>query len=155
MNIQSVRPATQNLTWPEYNSLLTAGVDKRLLAGLYASRNIWAGTVDGERVVFLSEGAAFRLDKPKQFWATTTNPFIGQESLERSIHFQEPLLVHETPLDWLKADREGIVILSWEHYWPLYLADVPTLRTLNVAFGRRLSAALKHPLPLPEIQVAA
>ena len=148
-------PATENLTWTEYSSLLTAGVDKRFLAGLYASGNLWARTVGGHRTVFLAEGAAFRLDRPKTFWATTNEPFIGSESYDRATFYREPLLIHETPLDWLKAGREGIVILSWEHYWPLYLADVPVIRTLNISFGRRLSASLKHPLPLPEIQVAA
>lgn len=143
------------LAWSDYDALLRAGVDKRLLGRMYAARDIAAADIDGNRSIILAEGAGFRLEAPAVFWATSSIPFLGEESLHRSTHFQEPLMVHETPLQWLRAGREGIVILDWQRYWPTYLTGVPVLRALDAKFGRRLRDGLRHPLSIPDVQVAA
>lgn len=143
------------LTWGDYQALLTAGVDKRLLAHMYAARGISAAVVDGKRAILLAEGAAFRLEAPAVFWATSPIPFLGEDGLHRSTHFQEPLMVYETPLQWLRAGREGIVILDWQRYWPMYLSGVPVLRAIDPKFGRRLRDGLRRPLSIPDVQVAA
>jgi hypothetical protein len=163
-------PALNPLKWSDYEALLTAGVDKRFLAHLYIQRSIgaddirieggkWVRRFMGDRAIIIptdDDYVAFRMDSPRGFWRMTgTAVLLGHDSLEHAVHFQQPLMVHESPLDWLKSGCDGIVILSWQHYWPAYLSDVRTLRTVNPAFGRRLRDGLKHPLPIPDIQVAA
>lgn len=99
---------------------------------------------------------AFRPDTPRSFWSYTgAGMMLGADALDRAQHYSEPLAVHESPLDWLRAGCDGIVILDWKHYWPAYLGGLPALHASNVEFGRALSAKLSAPLQLPQILVAA
>lgn len=101
---------------------------------------------------------AFRLDTPRSFWLfdpTGHAPYLGHDAVERAIFYHEPLMVHESPLDWLKAGCQGCVILQWNHYWPAYFGGVSALRAMSPSFGEKLQARLAAPLPVPEIQVAA
>lgn len=103
----------------------------------------------------LSDLVAFRLDAPRAFWRLEgTEPLLGYDSLEDASDRREPLMVHESPLDWLRAGRIGAVILDWTQYWPMWFSHIPALRVMDVAFGRRLKAMLERPLQIPEIQVA-
>lgn len=170
--------AKEGFSAPDYVGLVKAGVPKAFLAAqLY--RSLWIGAddiaIDGRRWVRRFRGdraivlpvlspesgelldlVAFRLETPRSYWSFSgAAPMLGYASLERAIYFQEPLFVHESPLDWLKASMTGIVILDWARYWPGYVAEVPALRMMDEGFGRRVRALLQRPLPIPEIQVAA
>lgn len=100
---------------------------------------------------------AFRLETPRAFWRFEDHvaaPFLGSSNLERAQLFEEPIMVHETPLDWLRAGRRGIVILEWKDFWPFTLAGIPALQCMDEGFGRRLKARLERPFQIPEIRVA-
>ncbi len=49
----------------------------------------------------------------------------------------DALRLHETPLDWLLADRDGIVIVLPDLV-PAYLADRQRVRCSNVAYARKV-----------------
>lgn len=126
----------------------------------------WVRQFRGERAIILPLMApesgelidlvAFRPDLPLSCWMFTGGaPMLGYDELFRAELHGDPLFVHRSPLEWLKAGAEGVVILDWLHYWPAYLSGISVLRTETVDFGRRLSKMLNNPFPLPEIQVAS
>jgi hypothetical protein len=99
---------------------------------------------------------AFRLETPHSFWPMSgAAAMLGQDQLERAHYYGRPLIVHETPLEWLRAKRVGVVILDWNRYWPAYVGGLPALRTFSERFGRTLEERLKRPLLVPDVQVAA
>lgn len=60
----------------------------------------------------------------------------------------EPVTIHETPLHWLRASRNGIVVIRWECLFPM-LFDVPAV---SVPASLR-DKYIKHmqPARLPEV----
>jgi hypothetical protein len=64
----------------------------------------------------------------------------------------EPLIVLETPLEWLQAGREGVFVIDPQRASPL-LRMVEPLGVKRPEFGRRLQAALT--ICAPRIVVAA
>lgn len=167
--------ARASFAWADYSALL-AHVPKAFLAGAMAADMLgaddiavkdgrWERRFRGERAIVLPvfgatgdivDLVAFRTEAPKSFWTFGAGaPMLGFEELERAHHFGEPLAVHETPLEWLKAESTGIVILDWTHYWPAYFGGIAKITTTNYAFGLRLTQMLENPLPTPEVMVPA
>jgi hypothetical protein len=64
------------------------------------------------------------------------------------------LWVHETPLEWLLADRRGIVILRPE-LCSVYLAHVPGIAVPTVEFGSRVKRWLQPSPPTAKLYVRA
>ena len=58
---------------------------------------------------------------------------LGQHNIERP-RLGEPLLVHSDPLHWLRADRQGVVVLNPQRAWSL-LFDAGELQAANVEHG--------------------
>ena len=56
-----------------------------------------------------------------------------------------------TPLDWLRADRDGLCILDWSAPEVLNLARLPRIRCQDKLLAGRLSEALSRPCRLPVI----
>ena len=71
-------------------------------------------------------------------------PMLGAENILKP-RLDEPLFVHETPLDWLRAGRDGVVILNWRVAADR-LAGV-SLVAARVSFGQTLRARLTRPSP--------
>jgi hypothetical protein len=63
------------------------------------------------------------------------------------------LYVHETPLQWLLAEREGIVILRPD-LARAYIANCQRLAFADAAHARRVERWLQPPKPTVEIFVA-
>ena len=63
------------------------------------------------------------------------------------------LRVHETPLQWLLAEREGIVILRPD-LAHAYLANCQRLACSDAAHARQVERWLQPPKPTVEIFVA-
>jgi hypothetical protein len=163
-------------TWPRFEALLKAGLrvphifldgDFRIGADQAAINNgRWEQRFQGDDAYIvpvyepidgeLVDLVAFRLETPKSYWTLDGRaPFLGYDALYEAEARQQPLMVYESPLEWLKDDQRGIVILDWQHHWPLWLANVPALRCRGIPFGRRLHATLQRPLEIPDVQVAA
>jgi len=64
----------------------------------------------------------------------------------------DALRLHETSLDWLRADRDGIVILCPELV-PAYLANCQRVRCSNVSYARKVEKWLQPHKPKVEILV--
>jgi hypothetical protein len=62
------------------------------------------------------------------------------------------LRIHRTPLDWLKAGRDGLVILKPKLCWA-YLRNVPRLAFADISLARQLKAWLLPPEPQTEILI--
>ncbi len=76
---------------------------------------------------------------------------LGAENIFAS-RLGEPLLVHETPLDWLRAGRRGVHIIDPQRAAPLLRLSEP-LGVKREAHSRRLRQALT--IPAPHIVVAS
>lgn len=59
----------------------------------------------------------------------------------------DALWVHRNPLDWLKANREGIVIVQ-PRFTYAYLRHVPRLAFSSAAHARQVQAWLHPPKPM-------
>jgi hypothetical protein len=62
------------------------------------------------------------------------------------------LRVHADPLDWLRYDREGIVILRREFAYA-YLRRVPRLQFDTIEFAERVKQWMRAPKPLTEFLI--
>ena len=76
--------------------------------------------------------------------------WLGREALLGAHHvlaprFDEPLRVFDSPVSWLRGERDGIVIIDWTRA-AAALAGV-TLAVDNVDFGKRLRQRLTRPAP--------
>jgi hypothetical protein len=161
--------------WPDYCALV-GKVDKRLLAAAFISLGLgaaeitvkdgrWTRMFRGARAVIVPASVAggniidlvaFRMDTPRSFWPLTGSAAVlGDDEIDRASAMGEPLQVHESPLDWLRAGRRGCVILDWVHCWPFYLGRVPALQFENREFAGRAAALMQRPLPVPSIFVRA
>jgi hypothetical protein len=76
---------------------------------------------------------------------------LGQDNLY-DWRLGDPLMVHETPLEWLKAGREGVFVIDSQRASPL-LRMVEPLGVKRPEYGRQLQAALT--IRAPRIVVAA
>lgn len=76
---------------------------------------------------------------------------LGAENI-LAPRLDEPLLVHETPLDWLCASRRGVFIVDPIRAAPLLRLGEP-LGVKREAHGRRLRQSLT--IPAPRIVVAS
>ena len=62
------------------------------------------------------------------------------------------LQIHRTPLDWLKAGGDGIVILNPKLCWA-YLRNVPRLAFADISLARQIKAWLLPPEPQTEFLI--
>jgi hypothetical protein len=105
----------------------------------------------------LTDLLAFRTDQPSQWWSLLDNePVLNPDAVEKArpcLDTDEVLIVHETPLDWLRDDRDGVVILDWSANLHFHLGGVRRIYTANPILAKRLEKALTLPTwPSPEIR---
>jgi len=75
---------------------------------------------------------------------------LGEEQIY-SARLGEPLVVHESLLDWLRAERTGVVVVDAVRAPPL-LREAEPLAVLSIEHGDRIKRLLT--LPAPKILVA-
>lgn len=73
-----------------------------------------------------------------------------EESLER-YRWGDPLPIHKTPLEWLRAGGDGLCVVDWSSPEVKTLADFASLIVGDEALERRIIAALSTPVRLPQI----
>ena len=85
---------------------------------------------------------AFRLDDPGRFWLRTGDAVVlGRETVERAALFNETVIVHPTPLDWLRADCFGVCILDWRANLRLLFDGCKSVVASSQPLARRLRNA--------------
>jgi hypothetical protein len=75
---------------------------------------------------------------------------IGQHCIYQP-RLSEPLVAHETPLDWLRTGRHGVVVIAPQGAAPLLNLSAP-IGVESPIYGHRLRSALT--IPSPRIVVA-
>ena len=98
----------------------------------------------------LTDLAAFNLDTGKLGIWRGRVPMLGAENLY-GWRLGDPLVMHETPLDWLKANREGVFVIDPQRASPL-LRQVGPLGVKSAIFGRRMREVMT--IRAPRIVVA-
>ncbi len=92
-------------------------------------------------------------DDPTRWWLRRRMAVIlGMEAVETADYMREPLLLFDTPLDWLRAGKRGAVILSWDAHLPFYLPEHAPLHCASSRLAKRLRDALTQPNPIREIR---
>lgn len=90
-------------------------------------------------------------ERPTSLWLGRV-AMLGEEQV-RMLRFGEPLDVHETFLDWLRADRRGVVILHARR--AAGILDGVQLRASSAEYARRLRTTLVRPAPPIEVRAEA
>lgn len=97
---------------------------------------------------------AFRLQTPLQFWRYTgQGAILGYDEAMMADFDRQPLLVHQSPYQWLKSGLAGCCFLDLNHYWAGLFGNVASIRVNDGEFGRRLKSALSQPVRVPPIEV--
>jgi len=164
------RTASERVRQPHIDRLLALGVPGPAIASL-GSREIpfGVGTVERmERGLYqpgdgplhvispvYAEGEiidliAWRSDAPGNWvWRTGLGWALGTDMLLPRWD-DEPVQIHATPLDWLRAGGEGMCILDWE---APELGEIRALEAIETDewIAQRMTRALSKPQRLPTI----
>ena len=65
--------------------------------------------------------------------------------------WEDEVRLWASPLDWLRADRDGLCILDWSAPEVIELARLPNIRCQDRLLAERLKEALSRPYSLPQI----
>ena len=103
------------------------------LAALVPVRDQWGEIVDA---------VAFLPDEPEQWWLRfgDDTPILGAQALGHAAWERQPLMLWETPEQWLLNHRRGAVVLDWGIDLRSIFDDVPAI----VCQSRALSDRLKE-----------
>ncbi len=101
------------------------------LAVLVPVRDRWGETTD---IV------AFIQDEPEQWWCRygDETPILGAWALAHAAWERQPLILWETPLQWLLQRRSGSVVLDWGIDLRPIFEDVPAINCQSAALRSRL-----------------
>ena len=101
------------------------------LAVLVPVRDRWNEVVD---IV------AFIQDEPEQWWRRYGDeiPILGAQALAYATWERQPLVLWETPLQWLLQRRSGSVVLDWGVDLRPILEETPAITCQSKALSDRL-----------------
>ena len=101
------------------------------LAALVPVLNRWGEIVDA---------VAFFPDEPEQWWLRfgDETPILGAEALNYAECDSQPLMLWETPLQWLLQRRKGAVVLDWGVDLRPLLEEIPAITCQSKALSERL-----------------
>ena len=101
------------------------------LAALIPVRDRWGELVD---IV------AFIQDEPEQWWCRygDETPILGAKALAYAAWERQPLVLWETPLQWLLQHRSGSVVLDWGADLRTIFEDIPAVNCQSTALSDRL-----------------
>ena len=97
---------------------------------------------------------AWMPSNPYRWWTLEyTGWALGDDQLFAAEFWNEPILLHPTPLAWLAADGIGVVVNDWIMSSPA-LRSIPCIVTEDAEFGREVQRRLTMPMrSCPEIRV--
>jgi hypothetical protein len=104
---------------------------------------------------FLDDLCAWSPSQPNCWFMRTGNGFmLNPDEPERCRIHQEPIELHATPLDWLRAGGRGAVILDWSVHLPIYFRGVRNIICDSIDLAGRVHSALNDIGSVPHIHVA-
>ena len=83
---------------------------------------------------------AFIQAEPEQWWRRygDETPILGAQALAQAIFERQPLVLWETPLQWLLQRRSGSVVLDWGVDLRPIFEDIPAINCQSPALSDRL-----------------
>lgn len=98
----------------------------------------------------------FKPSRPDQWWLRAGNGvLLGPDWPEWCVTLDnEPLYLHSTPLDWLRAGGQGSCIVDWSASLSLHLGSCADIICDTPELASRLHYALNKPTRPPNIHVA-
>jgi len=96
---------------------------------------------------------AFQPSKPNKWWLRLGNAVVlGLHDARLALFEEKPVFVHATPLDWLRNDCRGCVVLDWKADLLSYLPGDRILATDHATTGR-LEQAFRRHIHIPQVRV--
>ena len=88
----------------------------------------------------IADIVAFIQDAPEQWWCRhgDETPILGAWALAHAAWERQPLMLWETPLQWLLQRRSGSVVLDWGVDLRPIFEDVPAIICQSAALRSRL-----------------
>lgn len=97
---------------------------------------------------------AWTPSQPDRWYLRTGNGvMLNPDEPERCRIHHEPIELHETPLDWLRAAGRGAVVLDWSANLRLLLGSLSDVVCSTPDLARRISNSLKDRNSLPKIHI--
>ena len=125
--------------------------------------NLWEPDPDGREVFIigvcdhpqepLTDLVAFQMTNPSRWWLRLGQGVIlGQHNARLALFKEEPVFVDSSPLNWVRNDCQGCVVLDWTADLLLHLPGERILAA-DHATGTRLEKALRTHVHIPEDRV--
>ncbi|GEO82016.1 hypothetical protein [Pararhodospirillum oryzae] len=95
----------------------------------------------------------FRPDQPGRWWSKNESVLLNGSEVERATFFEDPLVIHPDPLEWMRAGGQGVVILDWGRFLPLHVGGPSRLVCTTLPLAERLDRALRAPPRRFQIEV--
>lgn len=128
-------------------------------------RDIWQQCEHGPRCVIIAaiedgvilDLVAFRLSAPNAWFLRTGHSWaLGMDAItsaSRSWDSDARVLLHATPLDWLRSNCIGACVVNWTDDARRTLCALPGIDVGSPVMAKALRDQLTQPLALPSIQV--
>jgi hypothetical protein len=172
--------ATAAVERADFDLLVAQGVPRNWLwlgpmrfgvAEITASNDTYQPMVGGERAIVVpaiprndidevlgnvdpGDLIAFLPNDPSKWWCRTgACPFLNPVAIARAEIYRQPLRLHRSPLDWLRAGGDGAVVLDERAHLRLHLGGVGEIICDDLALARWIDRALKARVRLPSIRV--
>lgn len=96
---------------------------------------------------------AFLPSNPLRWFALRdSSPVLNAGAVTKATILEKPLLIWRDPLSWLRADREGVVILDWRGDLRIWLSGASRIWCQDALTEQRLRKAFHLPVVIPEIR---
>ena len=106
----------------------------------------------GGKNTHIADLVAWYPDDPSRWWTRLyTGTPLGIDQLDRAELLGKPLAIRRTPLSWLQAGGNGVVITSWAMSAST-LRSCPTLDCENESNAAEVSECLRTPVRMPKIR---
>lgn len=97
---------------------------------------------------------AWQPGSPERWYLRTGyGTVLGEVDIDRAMNFEEPLVLYQSPLDCLKANRE-VCVLDWSSSLSLYFGNVQWVIADRMEVARKLKRKLdgERCWPMPDIR---
>lgn len=80
---------------------------------------------------------------------------LGENAIGYAWQTERPLVLNESPMEWLRANGEGAVILDWNACLSLYLGNTRRIIADGPALAQKINSRLDREQcwPMPEIRI--
>lgn len=135
-------------------------------ANIEIGRNdFWAPSDSGVRAAIIpamEDGAvldliAVRPSQPDVWYVRVGNCWaLGMDEItdaRHSLDHSHSIVLHATPLDWLRAGGRGVCVVDWTDDARMTLRDLRAINVASPKFARALRLELSRPPRIPEINI--